>query len=101
MAEIDLCILKALHWITLVIPIFFTVTYTTITHTTALRDNFSGFACLRNLILSEFQYQFCACSAQPEQKYTSESLFDTNMPAALRVGDCILVVAIKIKFMVI
>ena len=57
MAEIDLCILKALHWITLVIPIFFTVIYTTITHTTALRDTFSGFVCWGDLILKFAQNQ--------------------------------------------
>ena len=67
----------------------------------ALRDNFTGFACWGDLILREFQNQFCACSSQQEQKFKSRSMFDTKMPAALWVEDCILVVEITIKFMLI
>ena len=33
-------------------------------NTTSLRDNFPGFACWGDLILNEFQNQFCSCSAQ-------------------------------------
>ena len=56
-----------------------------------LRNNFPGFACWGDSISSEFQNQFCACSAQPVQKCESGSLFNTKIPAALRVRDYILV----------
>ena len=59
------------------------------------------FSCWVDLILSEFQNQFYACSAQPEQKCESGLLFDLKTPAALWVGDCIIVAAITIKFMLI
>ena len=55
-------------------------------YTTALHDNFSGFASWGDLILSKFQNQFYACSAQPGQKCESGLLFGTNMPASLWVG---------------
>ena len=60
-------------------------------YTTALRDNFPRFACWGDLILSEFQNQLCACSAQPLQKCESSSMFNTKMPEALRVRDYIIV----------
>ena len=41
--------------------------------------------------MSEFQNQFCACPEQPVNKSELGLLFRTNMPAALRVGDYILV----------
>ena len=41
--------------------------------------------------MSEFKNQFCACSAQPEKKCESGSLFNTKMPAALQVREYILV----------
>ena len=52
---------------------------------TALRNNFPGFACWGDLILSEFQNQSCACSAQSGQKCESGSLFNTKIPVALRM----------------
>ena len=63
----------------------YTYTHTYI-YTNAFRNNFPGFACWGDLILSEFQNQFCACSAQPGKKCESGSLFDTKMPALLRAG---------------
>ena len=57
----------------------------------AFHYNFPGFACWGDLILSEYQNQFCACSAQPRQKCELGSLFNTQTPAALRVRDCALV----------
>ena len=60
-------------------------------YTTALGNNFPGFVCWGVLILSKFQNQFCACAEQPGQKCESRSLFNTNMPAVLWVGDYILV----------
>ena len=69
--------------------------------TTAVRDDFPGFACWGDLILSKFQNQFCACSAQPGQKFELVSLFNTKIPAVLQVGDCILVTMIKFKSMLI
>ena len=68
-------------------------------HTTLLRDNSRVFACWGDLILNEFKNQFCACSAQPGQKCEAGLLFNTKMPAVLRVVDCILVTMIKIKSM--
>ena len=59
-------------------------------YTTALRDNFPGFACWGYLILSKFQNKFCACSEQPGKKRESGSLFSTNMPALLLFGDYII-----------
>ena len=38
--------------------------------------------------MKKFQNHFCACSAQPGQKFTSGSLFNTNMPAPLQIGNC-------------
>ena len=61
------------------------------THTTEFRNNFPRFDFWGDFILNEFQNQFYACSAQPGQKHELGSLFNTNMPAALRVGDCVLV----------
>ena len=61
------------------------------THTTALRDNFTGFACWGNLILRSFQNQFYACSEHPGQKWESVFLFNPNINAPLRVRDCVLV----------
>ena len=57
--------------------------------TTALRDNFPGFDFWGDLILSEFQNQFYACSSQPGQRCKSGLLFNTKMPAPLRIGECI------------
>ena len=68
-----------------------------VSNTTALRDNFPGFACWGDFILIKFQNKFCACSAQPVKKYESGSLFNTKMPAVLCVGDCIIVTIIKIN----
>ena len=50
-----------------------------------------GFDCWGDLILSKFQNQFFACSAQPGRKRESGFLFNTNMYAHLRIGDCVLV----------
>ena len=63
----------------------------TIYYTTALHDNFPEFACWRVLILSKFQNQFCACSAQLGQKFGLGSLFNTKMPAPLRIGAFVIV----------
>ena len=65
----------------------------------ALRDNFTGFACWGDLILREFQNQFCACSAQPGQKCEPGSLFNTEMPASLRVKYCVILMTITINSM--
>ena len=69
--------------------------------TTVLHDNFAGFPCWGDLILSEFKNQFCVFSAHTEQKCESGLLLDTKMPAAPWVGDYVIVVAILIKFMLI
>ena len=53
-------------------------------YTTASHDNW-------DLILSEVQNQFCACSEHPRKKCESGFLFNTNMPAALRVRGYIIV----------
>ena len=37
--------------------------------TTALRNNFPGFACWGDLILSQFKNQFFPCLVKPGQKY--------------------------------
>ena len=59
-------------------------------YTTGLRNNLPEFACWGDLILRKFQNQFCACSAQPGQKCESGLMFNTKMPAVLRVRDYIL-----------
>ena len=69
--------------------------------TTTLLDNLLWFACWGDLILSEFQNQFCACSAQPGQKCEPGLMFNTKMPALLQVRDCVLVTTITIKSMLI
>ena len=56
----------------------------------AVRDNLSGFAYWGHLILIKFQNKFCACSADPGQKYEPGLMFDTNMSASFQVGDCVL-----------
>ena len=61
-------------------------------YTTALCDNFSGFSCWGDLILSKFQNQFCAYSSQPGQKCKSGLLLNTKMTAPLRIRDCVLVI---------
>ena len=68
-------------------------------HTTVLGDNFPGFACWGNLILSEFQNNFYACSAQPGKKRESGSLFNTKMPESLLVRYCIIFMTITINYM--
>ena len=55
-------------------------------YTTVLCDNFPRFACWGDLILSEFQNQFCACLAQPGKKCESGSIFNIKMPVSLQVG---------------
>ena len=67
----------------------------------AFQNNFYGFACRGDLILSEFQNQFCALSAKPRQKCKSLSLFNIQMPASLRFIFCVLVVVITINIMLI
>ena len=49
------------------------------------------------LILSGFQNQFCACSAQPGPKIESGFLFNTNMPEPLWVGECFILMVTHIK----
>ena len=71
----------------------------TLHYTTTFHDNFPGFDFWGDLILSKFQNQFCACSEEPGKKSESGILFNTNMPAALRVIDCIILPMIKIKSM--
>ena len=44
------------------------------------------FACWIDLILSEFQNQFCDCSAHPGQERESGLLFSPKIPALLRIG---------------
>ena len=56
-----------------------------------LHNNLSGFVCLGDFILSEYENQFCALSAQLRQKFESWSLFNTNITTSLLVGDFILV----------
>ena len=60
-------------------------------HTTALHNNLTAFFCWVDLILSEFQNHFCACSPQPGQDLKSEPLFGTSMPAAMWFKDCVIV----------
>ena len=70
-------------------------------YTTVLNDNFHGFACWGDLILSKFQNQFYDCSAWPGKKFESGLLFNTNMPASLRVEYCIQFLGITINYMLI
>ena len=49
------------------ISVYYYVSRPRIWHTTVFRHNFPGFACSGDLILSDFQNQFCACSAQPRK----------------------------------
>ena len=70
-------------------------------HTTALRDNFPRFSCWEDLILREFQDQFCACSARPGQECESLSLLNIEMPTAFSVGHWILVKILTIKSILI
>ena len=57
----------------------------------AFRDNFSGCACSGNSILRNKSKQFCVCLEQPGRKCESVFLFNTKMPADLRVGHFMLV----------
>ena len=59
-------------------------------NTNALRDNFPGFACWGDLILSEFQNQFCACSAQPRQTCELVLLFNAKIPVSFHIKYCVL-----------
>ena len=63
-----------------------------------LCDNFSGFACWVDLILSEFKNPFCACLAQPGEKYESRLMFNIKMPVLFQVGYCVLLTTIKINY---
>ena len=56
----------------------------------AFHDSFPRFACMGYLIFRKYQNQFCTCSAHTGHKCELGSLFDTNMPVLLRVGDWVL-----------
>ena len=55
-----------------------------------LHDNFPGFACWADLILSEFQNHSCAYSAHQGQKCESIFLFNSNMPVSLWDRECVI-----------
>ena len=63
----------------------------TANNTTVLCNSFPMIACWGDLILSEFQNQFCTCSSHPGQKLESRLLLNTKITAPLKVGDCVLV----------
>ena len=62
----------------------------TANNTTVLCNSFPMIACWGDLILSEFQNQFCTCSSQPGQKLESGLLFNSKMPTPFRVRDYVL-----------
>ena len=66
-----------------------------------LCNNFLGFACWKDLILSEFQNQFYACSAQPGNNYESGSLFDIKMTVSLQGQYIVLLNNIEINSILI
>ena len=75
-------------WINVLVVKSITITLET---TTVFYDYFPVFDCWGDLILSEFQNQFCACSVQPGQKCELGFLFDAKIPAPLRVKYCVIV----------
>ena len=75
-------------WINVLVVKSITITLET---TTVFYDYFPVFDCWGDLILSEFQNQFCACSVQPGQKCELGFLFNAKIPAPLRVKYCVIV----------
>ena len=61
-----------------------------ISYTTAFHGKFPRFACWGDLILSQFQNQFCACSAQPRQTCELVLLFNAKIPVSFHIKYCVL-----------